>query len=163
MKMQKKSPQTKNLFLYTTVLICLLSLSIQSTLNAQSNEDIVLSKHNVYLDTGLGPLFQASMNYEFQIHNAKTVTWYARLGAGGAGTVLGDGGPGGLAAITMLTGKKNSHFELNGGTFIGSGSDGTFVYPLLDIGYRYQQPDGGFIFKAKLGILGIGIGLGYAF
>ena len=161
--MQKKSPHNKNVILYKTVLICMLCLSLQTTINAHSNEDIVFSKHNVYLDAGLGPLYQASLNYEFQIHSAKTLTWYARLGAGGAGTLLDDGGPGGLAAITMLTGKKNSHFELNAGTFIGSGSDGTFVYPLLDIGYRYQQPDGGFIFKAKVGILGIGIGLGFAF
>jgi hypothetical protein len=105
--MPKKSPLNKNLILYNTVLICILSLFLQSALNAQSNEDIVLSKHNVYLDASLGPLYQASMNYEFQIHSAKTVTWYGRLGAGGAGILLDDAaGPGGLAAITVLTGKK---------------------------------------------------------
>ena len=65
----------------------------------------------------------------------------------------------------MLTGKKNFHFELNAGVFSGKSSDdsNSITYPLLDLGWRYQKPDGGFIFKAKVGILGIGIGLGYAF
>jgi hypothetical protein len=73
--------------------------------------------------------------------------------------------PIGLATITMLTGKRNSHFELNTGTFIVSDSDDTNsgVYPLLAMGYRYQKPSGGFVFKTKIGILGLGIGLGYAF
>jgi hypothetical protein len=35
--------------------------------------------------------------------------------------------------------------------------------PLIDVGYRYQKPDRGFIFKAKIGILGVGFGVGYAF
>jgi hypothetical protein len=35
--------------------------------------------------------------------------------------------------------------------------------PLIDVGYRYQKPDRGLIFKAKIGILGVGFGVGYAF
>jgi hypothetical protein len=38
-----------------------------------------------------------------------------------------------------------------------------YYLPILDLGYRYQKQDGGFLFKAKVGILGIGFGLGYAF
>jgi hypothetical protein len=85
---------------------------------------------------------------------------------GGFGTIfLSLGGPGGLAAITMLTGKNNKHFELNGGVFvvIASRDFNMFYFPILDLGYRYQKPEGGFLFKAKVGISGIGIGLGYAF
>ena len=77
-------------------------------------------------------------------------------------------GWGGLGAVTMLTGKKNNHFELNTGIFLGSNKligalyyDSTnneyyrevhyeaFIFPFFDWGYRYQKPSGGFIFRAK--------------
>ncbi|MGB0950190.1 MAG: hypothetical protein ACPGU0_08825, partial [Marinirhabdus sp.] len=78
---------------------------------------------------------------------------------------------GGLLGATLLTGKKNHHFEGQAAIFLGNRrkyhSSRTEEYfqaiPLLDVGYRYQKPKGGFIFKAKLGISGVGIGLGYAF
>jgi hypothetical protein len=34
---------------------------------------------------------------------------------------------------------------------------------IIYIGYRYQKPVGVFIFKTKIGILGVGFGVGYAF
>ena len=70
-----------------------------------------------------------------------------------------------LGALTILVGESNNHFELNGGVFVGQGTtyDKSFLLPFGNIGYRYQKPEGGFIFKAKLGVLGLGFGLGYAF
>lgn len=143
--------------------VVLWCLCFQSIAWAQLNEQNGLSKNGVYLDVGMGVGMQASFNYERNIHSGEKVHWYGRLGAGFAGVVFGEGGPGGLGAITMLTGKKNGHFELNAGAFIGKNSGDSFIYPLLDVGYRYQKPEGGFIFRAKVGILGLGIGLGYAF
>lgn len=84
----------------------------------------------------------------------------------------------GLLGLTILTGKGDHHFEVSGGTFLGSfknkdnggallGScsenSGLKVRPLIDLGYRFQKPESGFIFRAKVGIYGLGIGLGYAF
>ena len=69
----------------------------------------------------------------------------------------------------MITGKANHHFEFSAGAFFGYESATPnvhaelFVLPLLDLGYRYQKPGKGFMFRAKAGILSIGIGLGYAF
>lgn len=153
----------KKLLLFITI------LTFGFTLSAQTTDTNELSKNSVYLDTGLGYGGQVSINYERQIYSGKKLTWFGRLGAGAAYKFTSDDnvslGPGGLAAITMLTGKRNNHFELNAGTFIVSDSDenNSGVYPLLDVGYRYQKPGGGFVFKAKIGILGIGIGFGYAF
>ncbi len=79
--------------------------------------------------------------------------------------------------LTMLTGQWNHHFEINGGAFIGSFSArnhdstlfgkcdyvGAKILPLFDLGYRYQDLDGGIIFRAKAGLLGVGIAVGYAF
>jgi hypothetical protein len=152
-----------------TLLLLITILTFGFTLSAQTTNTNELSKNSVYLDTGLGFRGQVSINYERQIYSSKKLTWYGRLGAGAAYKWTSDNdvslGPGGLAAITVLTGEKNHHFELNAGTFIVSDSDASNsgVYPLLDAGYRYQKPDGGIVFKAKIGILGIGIGLGYAF
>ena len=54
--------------------------------------------------------------------------------------------------------------EFNLGIFSGKDNNDPFILPLLDVGYRYQKPEGGLIFKVKAGILGIfSVGLGYAF
>jgi hypothetical protein len=34
---------------------------------------------------------------------------------------------------------------------------------IFNLGYRYQKPDGGILFRTYIGLQGIGIGLGYAF
>jgi len=31
----------------------------------------------------------------------------------------------------------------------------------IDVGYRYQKPEGGFIFKAYVANIGVGVGFGY--
>lgn len=100
-----------------------------------------------------------------RLYSGNKVTLYGKAGGGFGGVLLLTGGPGGLAAITMLTGKNNNHFELNGGAFIGYDNyyNDMFYLPILDLGYRYQKPEGGFLFKAKVGISGFGFGLGYAF
>ena len=103
---------------------------------------------------------------------------YSRLG-GGYGVWVdlfnSDYGWGGLGAITMLTGKKNNHFELNAGGFLGiekvkgvGSYQGEvfyypFVFPIFNLGYRYQKPEGGFIFRANAGIISLGLSFGYAF
>ena len=38
-----------------------------------------------------------------------------------------------------------------------------FVVPIFNVGYRYQKPDGGFIFRANAGIVSLGLSIGYAF
>ena len=38
-----------------------------------------------------------------------------------------------------------------------------FIFPLFNIGYRYQKPSGGFIFRLNAGIYSFGLSLGYAF
>jgi hypothetical protein len=149
----------KKLVLVITILSGLFSA------NAQSLEKNEMSKNSIYFDTGIVPGVHAFVNYERSLYQGKKVSWYGRAGFGYGGLLLSDGGLGVLGAITMLTGKKNSHFELNTGLFSGNNIEGSnsVTLPLFDVGYRYQKPEGGFIFKAKIGVLGIGFGLGYAF
>jgi hypothetical protein len=148
-----------------TGIIILLFIFLNNFAVAQNNEKTVLSNINLYADAGLHFAGQISINLEVKIHSLKTLTFYGRGGYGEAAVMFGDSGRGWIGALTMLTGKKNNHFEMNGGAFFGkdTSSQESFVYPLLDLGYRYQKPEGGFIFRAKMGILGGGLGLGYAF
>ena len=92
------------------------------------------------------------------------MVWYGRVGAGYGANLLIHGAEscGGLGAITMLTGKKNNHFELNAGAFIIE--EGIyFTIPILNIGYRLQKPSGGFVFRANASLLGLGVSFRYAF
>ena len=70
-------------------------------------------------------------------------------------------------SIGFITGSTNNHFEFNVGIepFLNSGNSGsrTINYPIFDIGYRYQDPTGGFIFRAFVGTEGLGLGVGGAF
>lgn len=144
------------------MLLCSVSIAdAQST----SETTTTLSKTVIYADFGGHFAGQASINIEGRIYSGEKSTWYCRGGLGAAGIVMANGGPGGLGALTLITGKRNKHFEMNTGIFIGkeSDKDAMFVFPLIDFGYRYQKPEGGFVFRAKAGFLGIGIGLGYAF
>lgn len=146
-------------------LLVLFSFIALNAANCQVASEVLLSKTVVYADAGGHFGAQVSANVEFKMADGQKVTWYGRGGAGFAGVIMTTGGPGVLGGVTMLTGKQNNHFELNAGAFVGQDLelDQMFAFPLVDLGYRYQKPEGGFVFKAKLGILGIGIGLGYAF
>jgi len=130
------------------------------------------NKNNIYAEAHLGLFYQVVMNYETRIYSGERISWYSRLG-GGIGGIFGEiiewkkntGGWGGLGAITMLTGKKNHHIELNVGAFIGDEGryDARFIFPIFNIGYRYQKPNGGFIFRLNQGAESLGISFGYAF
>ena len=145
----------------------------------EPNTKIDLPKNNVYAEAHFGLFIQGVMNYEKQIYSGEKISLYGRLGGGYGGILvwMGDFGWGGLGAITMLTGKKNNHFELNGGCFLGiakghwdystNGGPLEFYYafpvPIFNVGYRFQKPEGGFIFRANAGLISLGLSFGYAF
>ena len=134
----------------------------------EPNTKIDLPKKNIYGELHVGLFSQGVINYERQILSGKTVSWYGRLGGGYGGWLepfSAEYGWGGLGAITMLTGKKNNHFELNAGGFLGfeDRNNEALIFPIFNVGYRYQKPEGGFIFRANAGIISLGLSFGYAF
>ncbi|WP_339924557.1 hypothetical protein [uncultured Cyclobacterium sp.] len=152
--------QTSRILL-NLVLIGIIYLGTNNPLMAQGE----FNKINAYASVGAVPGLEALMNIEVLVNDGGYFTWYGRGGLGYGGILLNQGGPGVLAAMTMLSGRKNHHIEVNGGAFLGYDNNygRTFILPSLDFGYRFQKPSGGFLFKIKTGILGFGIGLGYAF
>ena len=148
------------------LLVCLTMFSYNNLVSAQINEDSGMSKLNLYLELGVGPVSSVSVNLEAHLTSSTSgkIHWYGRAGIGGSAIFFGSQGLGGLGALTMLTGNDKHHLEVSGGVFFGNDNyDGGFALPLLDLGYRFQKPGKGFVFRAKAGILGVGIGLGHAF
>ncbi len=71
-----------------------------------------------------------------------------------------------LAAAYMLTGRKNHHFEAALGPefWIDENEYGPPLVPFAQVGYRFQKPAGGFLFRTHIGITsGVGVGIGYSF
>lgn len=118
---------------------------------------------SLYLE---GSLFLQSANFETNFYRSKTNTFQmnGRFGVGyfyidffGATQSIG-----GIMGLNFVLGRKNNHFDSSIGGFVGS-ENGIFAWPIGTIGYRYQKPSGGFLFKTHLGTLGLDIGLGYSF
>jgi hypothetical protein len=68
-------------------------------------------------------------------------------------------------AYTILTGKRNNHFESKLGGVVNlfpfhSGSVNTILLPVVSLGYRYQAPEGRKFFRVALSTAGLGIGFG---
>lgn len=146
----------------TSLLIALLFVL---TIKVSAQESDNLSKVNFYAE--IGPVIYGtpfSVNLETPIKRFDRSQLLVRGGFGYGGVFFGSTGWGGLSTLTLLTGSGNHHFETVGGLFLGDDEfDGLFGLAIFDLGYRYQKPEGGFIFRGKIGVVGIGISLGYSF
>jgi hypothetical protein len=158
------------------------------------------SKNTVYAGIGANGfdfLFNINVNYErlvFSIKKRSFVNFYARAGIG---QVVGweTSGPSANVNIQCVFGSKRSHFEIGIGCAawfdkigypIGVSNanfpypgytpeptklDYTSIYQFLTLGYRYQRPTSGFVFRTGISIPfqqnyypdNIYLSLGYAF
>jgi hypothetical protein len=130
----------------------------------------------LYADVGTIIVFNTVfINFEGRLVSAESNRFhlYGRLGFGKMHLVRlfvdNNESTGGIAALTMLIGKEKHYFEGNLGVFIGTRSkwvrddQDKYRHPVLEVGYRYQKPGKGIIVRVKIGTLGLGLGLGYAF
>lgn len=143
--------------------------SIQKT---KTDFPITLSSNTLGVDASAlifygGASFGTSLNYECLISRKKSpYSYYLRTGVGYFGFGAGDQGILGLqipVSIVYLSGKRNSHFEADLGCRVVSDFKSVFPYPIVNLGYRYQQPNEGLFFKALAGTDGLTLGVGYAF
>lgn len=166
------------------LLACLVLLFSNHFISAQTDGVSQMSLYNVHVEgaTWLA-VNSASVNFEGKFHSSESEKFhvYGRAGFGYAdinSLVYWDGhnALGGILALTILTGAGDHHFEMVGGAFLGNfkSKNGSGIFapdedlgfkalPLIDVGYRFQKPESGFLFRAKVGTLGLGIGLGYGF
>lgn len=160
----------KKIFLISSLLFLFTNL-VYAQSEKDTDKDRGMSKFTLHVEVGTNiAVSSTSLNFEGLIGSSPSgkVHWYGRAGLGGSAIFYGPAGWGGLGGLTMLTGKGKHHFEAGVGVFVGNDTgfgmgDGVFALPLVDLGYRYQKPGSSFIFRAKAGVLCVGIGLGYAF
>lgn len=167
------------------MLLALVCYSKQS-----SGQDLVetQSKNAIYANAGtLGLWFTASVNYErhlFSTDNKFHVNYYLRTCAGVYET-WGADGPYGSLGLQGIFGAEKNHLELGlglgvlydkSGYEIGVSNANYFTepnpprgdytdwVPAVSVGYRYQKPSGGFVFRTGIGFPdGVYLSLGLAF
>ena len=127
-------------------------------------------KLNMYVDGGtFGIGYSTFFNVEKYLSSSKSdkIHIYVRVSYGDV-RFLGSGSGGGSffkntqtigGLITMITGRGIHHFDSSTGLLYRDQS----ILPFLDLGYRYQKLDGGIILKGKIGLFGLGLGIGYSF
>jgi hypothetical protein len=164
----------KNLF---TLFLCIFIYC--NTSWAQSNEVPKNRSVNIHVDFGAGYLGAANINLE-KTFTASESGKLELLGRAGMAYIFlpgvlcdNENGVFATTGLTLLIGKGKHHFEISGGSHFKIWEDsndegGIFscdgdlntIVPLVEIGYRYQKPEGGFLFRAHIGTSGVAIGLG---
>jgi hypothetical protein len=141
------------------------------TLNGKAQGvDNSLKRARNSINAYLGLYVDININYERNIRQRSKSHSNVRLGFGhGSFLTAGEGGyinP----AFVHLFGSKNSHIEVNIGIkymLTNTIPDADFsdtVVPDIFMGYRYEKPSGGFIFRAGLNYPTlINLGIGYKF
>lgn len=163
------------------LVITLLGLFILPlSISAQSKYSIVHGRPSFYVSGNASFYAMATLNFEaplgskiLRISNRQmTVNSYARIIAGVAKEVINeDGGPGLGAALSLTSGKGNNHVELSTGimpsidlyTLNNHNRYYVVPVPIIDLGYRYQKPTGGFLYRGYITFFGVGMSFGYTF
>ena len=175
----------------TTLLFILLALACYSPQASGQDSLKIQPKNVIYANAGTFLIwFTASANYELQLFSTDNkfyVNYYMRACAGKFAT-WGADGPYGSLSLQGVFGLKKSHLELGLGWGVlfekssyeigvsnanypypgtspePSRGDYTNITPAVSVGYRYQRPAGGFVFRTGIGFPdGIYLSLGSAF
>ena len=141
----------------------------------------LLKKNAIYITAAFNPLILMSLNINYErIVKQKQYAFFnviAIKSGIGKWTALEGGGANFHSGLTTLSGIKSNHFETNigGSLFYYKGQRYTsiteytefhefIVFPMINLGYRYQKPKGDFIFRTGAGFPeGFYISLGICF
>ena len=145
-----------------------LLFSISISVKAQDTGNSTFRPRN-NINTYIG-LFDFNINYERNIIQKSKSLSNVRLGFGYGQFFVAGEGKYINAALVHLIGKKNSHLEIDLGIkYMVTNSisnpkfSDTFI-PDAFLGYRFEKPSGGIIFRAGLSYSTlINVGLGYKF
>ena len=143
----------KALFFISFLLLSLITIGQET-----ESEVPVKIRKNIFHATGGYAIYYlaADINYERLIgetNNEFIHSIWVRLGGGGW-IIYGDEGKHFLAAVTILSGSNNNHFELSLGMaymYSDRKYDQGYI-PAGAIGYRYQKPGSRFVFRTGFGV-----------
>ena len=114
--------------------------------------DTTLSKNNLFGTAGSVIGYGGiSVNYARYISYVETIhtSLWVRLSAGKTYSLVIGGFSFQQLSVSALTGRKNNHFEAAAG-LLRFHWDRFDIAPAGNLGYRYQKPEGGFIFRAGI-------------
>jgi len=154
-----------------TILIILLISSLNTY--GQDTISIKNTKNSIQLDCAtLVYVGMYSINYERTILQSGHFKMLVNAGVGGWYLTTISQWYTGYSipfSLNYLIGSGNNYFETDFGiryTAFSERSDKDIspFFPIFNLGYRYQRPNGkGLIFRSFIGLSGIGIGIGKAF
>lgn len=148
----------------TAILLLLFNVNA----NSQTIEQQYFNTYNICIDVGTFFIANfASVNFEYNLVKKNENTKFmlrAGLSKGLIAKLFTDGSYNGVQlGFTYFNGKGSNFFEIGGGAVFFKNKNDSFTYPVFEVGYRYQDPIIGIIFKAKMGTMGLGIGFGLPF
>jgi hypothetical protein len=153
--------------------ICIILLIGSLTTYGQDTISVKNTKNSIQLDCAmLVYVGMYSINYERTILQSGHFKMLVNAGVGGWYLTTISQWYSGLSvpfSLNYLIGSGNNYFETDMGVRFTkfserSDKDKSPFFPIFNLGYRYQRPNGkGLIFRSFFGLSGIGIGLGKAF
>ncbi len=153
------------------IALYLIGFGVHAQTDSTRSKESPLNKNSFYLGLGAGTefYFTGTFTYERLLWQRKKAVHFA-IGANigySYYAVWGIGGSVISANLLLLTGANKSHIEISGGAnFILNGDlEGYGPYKFsTSVGYRFQKPEGGFLFRIGTGWPEVGyIGLGHNF
>lgn len=135
------------------LMIILFLIGFSTTGQGHPRQDTI-AKNSIYAYVGTTlAVYATGFFYERNIYDFERSVLTARGGAGVYAFLWGDYGHFLAVNAGQLFGKGNNHFEYNiGYTFFNPPyTSYSEHYPSAYIGYRYQKPEGGFIFRTGFG------------
>lgn len=169
--------KTKAILFFILCVFSYLGLFGQQNINHkfQLSENTISNEYNFLYTFVLGG-YGVTLDYEKLLSRQSNYNLYGKIGIGYGAIGGNDVGIAGIQlplSLNILNGGGNNHFEVNLGarTFfdipfdkVNSSTDHrVFIYPIVNLGYRYQQPNGKFLFKILGGTDGVSLGIGMTF
>lgn len=161
------------LFIYR-LLYCTILSGISLNSISQDTMIVGMTKNSIHVECAtLFYIGMYSVNYERTIFQTTILKVNANAGIGGwYWTTISQSYKGNYSfpfSLNFLLGSGNNYFETDLGARYTAVRKGSAInkppfFPIINLGYRYQRPDGKrLIFRSFIGMTGIGIGIGKAF
>lgn len=167
MKIKISHPMKKKIF--NTLFFAAFSLFAICQRQSDDKEKFKIKTSTIYGSLGITPLYgHVSTNFELMFVERPDKVFIKRGVRVGTGIYqyFDDASLNSIISYTCLTGAEKNHFELGVGVaymhFLTRSAN--YLLPAPNIGYRYQKPEGNFIFRSGLGFPELlYVGLGYLF